>query len=600
MRVRYGKEVANRSGPESCDGCREEAVEALTGETDRPAIEPRNQESGMPTLLSEAEGNTEHGANRKSCSDPARSQTLSKSGSLLHRSWEISSAIAAAPTVGAGKANRRNPAIHTDEKSDTPTVPKKLSNKGLGPAETAEGRGVAKGNVDQSPAPRTQSRTSYALTKLEGIGRAARRDKRLRFTALLHHITPSLLVDSFYALQRKAAAGVDRVTWQEYEPILFERVEDLHRRIHTGAYRAQPSRRVYIPKPDGRQRPLGVASLEDKIVQQAVVTVLSMIYEEDFLGFSYGFRRGRSQHDALDALVVGIKCRKVNWILDTDIRSFFDEIDHGWMLKFLAHRIADRRLLALIRKWLKAGVIENGCRIASERGTPQGAVVSPLLANIYLHYALDLWAHHWRKNYAFGDVVILRYADDSVLGFENKEAAKRFLQAMGKRFAKFGLTLNLAKTRLIEFGRFAATDRCRRGEGRPETFDFLGFTHCCGTNRQGQFRVTRLTAKKRMRATLAAIRAALMRRRHEPISVIGSWLNRVVQGYFNYHAIPTNLIRLDGFRSEVCRAWRHALLRRSQRHRCRWDRFNRLATRFVPYPRKLHPYPEQRFHASSP
>lgn len=357
---------------------------------------------------------------------------------------------------------------------------------------------------------------------------------------------------------------------------------------------------MYIPKADGRQRPLGVASLEDKIVQQAVVTVLSAIYEEDFLGFSYGFRRRRAQHDALDALVVGIKSRKVNWILDSDIRSFFDEIDHGWMLKFLEHRIADRRLLMLIRKWLKAGVIENGRRIAGERGTPQGSVASPLLANIYLHYVLDLWAHHWRKKHAFGDVIILRYADDSVFGFENKKAAQRFLQAMSERFAKFGLTLNLDKTRLIEFGRFAAIDRRRRGQGRPETFDFLGFTHCCGKNRQGQFRVVRLTVKKRMRATLAVIRATLMRRRHEPVPDIGQWLNRVVQGYFNYHAVPTNLVRLDGFRSEVCRAWRHALLRRSQRHRLCWERFNRLATRFLPYPRKLHEYPEQRFHASSP
>lgn len=296
----------------------------------------------MPTLLSEAEGNMDHGDNRKSWSDPARSQTLSMSGSLLHRSWEISSATVEPFTAGAGKASRRNPAIQTDEKSDTPTVPKKLSNRGPGPMETAEGRSVAKGNADRTPAPRTQSRTSCASMSLEGVRRAARRDKRLRFTALLHHITLSLLEDSFYVLQRNAAAGVDRVTWRDYEPILLERVKDLHRRIHTGAYRAQPSRRVYIPKADGRQRPLGVASLEDKIVQQAVVTVLSAIYEEDFLGFSYGFRRGRSQHDALDALVVGIKSQKVNWILDTDIRSFFDEIDHGWMLKFLEHRIADR------------------------------------------------------------------------------------------------------------------------------------------------------------------------------------------------------------------------------------------------------------------
>ena len=600
MKVRYGKEVANHSGPESCGDSREGVAEALTGETDRSAIEPRNQESGMPTLLFEAEGNTEHGANRKSCHDPARSETLNMSGSLLHRSWEISSATVAADTAGAEKADRRNPAIHTDEKSDTLKVPKKPPNKGSRPAEAVEGRGVAKGNADRTPAPRTLSRTSCASMGLEGVREAARRNKRLRFTALLHHITPSLLVDSFYALQRNAAAGVDRVTWREYEPILHERVNDLHRRIHTGAYRAQPSRRVFIPKADGRQRPLGIASLEDKIVQQAVVTVLSAIYEEDFLGFSYGFRRGRGQHNALDALVVGIKSQKVNWILDSDIRSFFDEIDHGWMLKFLEHRIADRRVLSLIRKWLKAGVVENGRRIAAERGTPQGSVASPLLANIYLHYVLDLWAHQWRKKHADGDAIILRYADDSVFGFENKRTAQRFLQAMAERFAKFGLTLNLDKTRLIEFGRFAAINRRRRGQGRPETFDFLGFTHCCGTNRQGRFQVIRLTAKKRMRTTLAAIRAELMRRRHEPVSVVGPWLNRVVQAYFNYHAVPMNLMRLDGFRSEVCRAWRHALLRRSQRHRLCWDRFNRLATRFLPYPRKLHPLPDLRFHASRP
>jgi group II intron reverse transcriptase/maturase len=273
---------------------------------------------------------------------------------------------------------------------------------------------------------------------------------------------------------------------------------------------------VYLPKAVGRQRPLGVASLEDKIVQQAVVTLLSAIYEEDFLGFSYGFRRGRSQHDALDALAVGIKSRKVNWILDSDIRSFFDEIDHDWMLKFLEHRIADRRLVALIRKWLKAGVIDNGSRVASERGTPQGAVVSPLLANIYLHYVLDLWAHQWRKKRAAGDVILVRYADDSVFGFENKKTSQRFLQDMRERFAKFGLTLNLDKTRLIEFGRFAVVDRQCRGQGRPETFDFLGFTHCCGVDRRGRFQLVRLTAKKRMRTTLAAIREALMRRRHEP------------------------------------------------------------------------------------
>jgi len=601
MKVRYREEVANRSGPESCGGAREGAAEALTGETDRPSIEPRNQESGMPTLLSETEGNTEQGANRKSCDDPARSEAPSMSGSLLHRSWEVSSVPVSEGAGGAGKASSRNPAIHAEEKSDTPILPKKPPNKGFDPAEVAEGRGVAKGNADKIPAPRTQSRTSRASMGLEGVRQAARRDGRLRFTALLHHITPSLLEASFHALQHQAAAGVDGVTWREYKGSLHQRVQVLHREIHTGAYRAQPSRRVYIPKADGRQRPLGIASLEDKIVQQAVVTVLSAIYEADFLGFSYGFRRGRGQHDALDALVVGIKSRKVNWILDGDIRSFFDEIDHGWMLRFLEHRIADRRMFSLIRKWLKAGVIEDGRRVAAERGTPQGAVISPLLANIYLHYVLDLWAHHWRKQHVTGgDVIIVRYADDSVLGFQREKTAREFLHDLQERLAKFGLALHPDKTRLIEFGRFAVENRRNRGQGHPETFDFLGFTHCCGTNRQGRFQVVRLTVKKRMRATLTAIRATLLRRRHEPVPEVGKWLNRVVQGYFNYHGVPSNLGRLEGFRSEVCRAWRHALLRRSQRHRLSWERFNRLVHRYVPHCQKLHPYPEERFHTSRP
>jgi group II intron reverse transcriptase/maturase len=555
----------------------------------------------MPTLLSEAEGNTEQGVNRKSCNDPARSETLSMSGSLLHRSWEVSSVPVSEGAGGAGKAFGRKPATQADEKSETAAVLKKPPNKRVDRAEAVEGRGVAKGNADKIPASRTQSRSSRASTGLEGVREAARRDRRLRFTALLHHITPTLLQESFRALQHNAAAGVDGVTWREYQVVLPERVHGLHRKIHTGAYHAQPSRRVYIPKADGRQRPLGIASLEDKIVQQAVVTVLSAIYEEDFLGFSYGFRRGRGQHDALDALVVGIKSRKVNWILDADIRSFFDEIDHGWMLRFLEHRIADRRVLALVRKWLKAGVIEDGRRVAAERGTPQGAVASPPLANIYLHYVLDLWVHQWRKQHATGgEVIIVRYADDSVLGFQREATARQLLHDMQERFAKFGLTLHPDKTRLIEFGRFAADNRRNRGQGHPETFDFLGFTHCCGTGRQGRFQVVRLTVKKRMRATLTVIRATLMRRRHKPVAKVGRWLNRVVQGYFNYHVVPSNLERLEGFRSEVCRAWRHALLRRSQRHRLSWERFQRLAHRYVPHCRKLHPYPEERFHASRP
>lgn len=497
----------------------------------------------------------------------------------------------------------RNPVIDADEKSDTSIVPRKPANNAKSQgnaAEQAEGRGVTKGNANKRPASRTQSRIHDASMALEGIRQIARQDKNVRFTALLHHVTPQLLRESFYALRRNAAVGVDGVTWRDYEEGLNERLERLHRRIHIGAYRCHPSRRVYIPKADGKQRPLGIASLEDKIVQQAVTTVLSAIYEEDFLGFSYGFRQGRGQHDALDALTVGIKSQFVNWILDADIQSFFDEIDHDWMLKFLKHRIADRRMLRLICKWLKAGVIEDGCRVAANRGTPQGAVISPLLANIYLHYVLDLWARQWRRRHARGAMIIVRYADDSVFGFQKEQDARRFLAQMQARMRQFGLTLNASKTRLIEFGRFAHQQRQRRGQGKPETFDFLGFTHCCGVDRRGKFQVIRLTMKKRMRVTLAAIRAELMRRRHQPVPVVGKWLRTVVQGYFAYYAVPTNLYRLDGFRSEVCRAWRHALKRRSQRNRQTWDRFNRLAIRYIPHPRQVHPYPERRFYALYP
>lgn len=590
--------MANHSGPESCGMHREVPIEALTGETDRPAIEPRNQESGMPTLLSEAEGNMVRDDNRKSRTDPTRSETLCMSGSHLHGSSEISSVSGAIGPDGAGKVNDRNPVIDAGEKSDTPIVLKKLPNKGDDPAEAMEGRGVAKGNANETPASRTQCRDKSASMGLEGVRDAARRNRKLRFTALLHHVTPSLLVESFYVLRKQAAAGVDGVTWHDYESQLYGRVHELHREIHTGAYRAQPSRRVHIPKADGKLRTLGIAALEDKIVQQAVATVLNAIYEQDFLGFSYGFRQGRSQHDALDALSEGIEGRKVNWILDADIRAFFDEIDHEWMLRFLEHRIADRRIIRLIRKWLTAGAVEDGHRIASVRGTPQGSVISPLLSNIYLHYALDLWAHQWRQRHAAGDVILVRYADDSVMGFQYEADARRFLAAMRVRLAKFKLELHPDKTRLIRFGRYAAQQCRERGIGKPETFDFLGFTHCCGQH-GGSFWIVRLTIKKRMRASLAAIRETLMRRRHEPVPGVGRWLNRVIQGYLNYHAVPGNMHRLSGFLSEVCRSWRHALLRRSQRHRLSWSRFNRLVRKYIPPCRVVHPFPSERFNVNT-
>jgi len=379
-------------------------------------------------------------------------------------------------------------------------------------------------------------------------------------------VSVDLLWDSYYALKRQAAPGEDGVTWQEYETGLEDRLVDLHSRVHRGAYRAQPSRRVYIPKPDGRQRPLGSAALEDKLVQQAAVTILNQIYEVDFQGFSYGFRPGRSPHQALDALYVGIQRKRVNWVLDADIRGFFDNMSHEWTMKFVEHRVADRRMLRLIQKWLQAGVSEDGQWSETKVGTPQGAVVSPLLANVYLHYVFDLWVKAWRKKVARGDIIVVRYADDLVVGFESRAEAQRFLQEFGERLAKFGLELHADKTRLIEFGRFAAQHRKQRGEGKPETFTFLGFTHFCGrTPRAGAFTVWRITAKKRMVAKLKALKAELQRRKHDPTRETGAWLRTVVLGYYQYHAIPGNSAQLRIFWRRVCRLWRSVLVRRSQR-----------------------------------
>lgn len=598
MKVQYGEEIANHSGPESCGTVREERVEALTGETGRPAIEPRNQPIGAPTLLSEAEGNTEHDEIRESCSGSARSETLCMPGSFSNESSEISSVSTSQGWVdGAGKGNPRDPAIYADEKSDTPIRPEKRPNNGDEPAEAVEERGVVSGNSLGATAGRAQNRHKPASKGLQGVREAARRDRQCRFTSLLHHVTPELLKDSYYRLSRKAATGVDGVSWRDYEPLAQAgRLLELHAEVHSGRYRAQPSRRVYIPKADGKLRPLGIAALEDKIVQQAVVTVLNEIYEVDFMGFSYGFRPGRSQHDALDALAVAIENRKVNWILDADIVAFFDEIDHDWMIRFLEHRIGDQRIIRLITKWLKAGTIEEGRRVAAVKGTPQGAVISPLMANVYLHYVHDLWAHQWRKRYATGSVSIVRYADDSVTGFQHEYEAKAYLAALQERLSKFGLKLHPDKTRLIEFGRYAIESRRKQGLGRPETFDFLGLTHICGHRRGTQvFKLVRLTVKKRMRASLMAIKETLMRRRHEPIPDVGRWLGRVVEGHMNYYSVPGNRERIGAFAREAVRAWRFSLCRRSQRNRMPWSRFAQIAKRYMPQLRVVHPYPAKRF-----
>jgi len=499
------------------------------------------------------------------------------------------------------KATSYTASASASGESDERVVPAKRSNKGeQSPAESVEGSRSTKGNTEETYTRRTPGRERVSQG-LGGVRGAARRDKKQRFTALLHHVTVDLLRDSYHSLKKQAAPGVDGVTWAEYGEGVEERLQDLHERIHRGAYRAQPSRRTYIDKADGRKRPLGIAALEDKVVQQGVVTVLNAIYEEDFLGFSYGFRPGRSQHDGLDALAVGLRRKKVNWVLDLDVRGFFDNVSHEWLVKFVEHRIADRRILRLIQKWLKAGVSEEGEWKETKVGTPQGAVVSPLLGNIYLHHVFDLWARQWRRKSAGGDMIMVRYADDAVLGFEQRKDAEAFLEQLRERMRKFGLELHPEKTRLIEFGRFAEDNRKRRGEGKPETFDFLGFTHMCGKTRKGRwFTVRRQTIKKRLRSKLQAVRQELRKRWHERIAETGEWLRSVVQGYFNYHAVPGNFAALQTFRREVARAWLEALRRRSQRHRLPWERFGTIMDRYLPLPRILHPEPGVRFDAKHP
>ena len=519
----------------------------------------------------------------------------------MHENREISCTSCSKEQDRSAKAINRTADMHVQEKSDCAVVPVNLSNKeAQASAESGEGRAQTKENIVQSHKLPTQSGKGLSQG-LRGVRQAARERKQERFTALLHHLNIGLFRDSFYALKRQASPGIDGVTWQEYETGLEDRLTDLLSRVHRGVYRAQPSRRVYIPKADGQQRPLGIAALEDKIVQQAVVTILNQIYEVDFKGFSYGFRPGRSPHQALDALAVGIQWKRVNWVLDADIRGFFDNMNHEWTMKFIEHRVADRRILRLIQKWLKAGVSEDGQWSETEVGTPQGAVVSPLLANVYLHHVFDLWVEAWRKKVANGDVIVVRYADDLVVGFQHRTDAQRFLEEFRERLAKFGLELHAEKTRLIEFGRFAAENRRQRGEGKPETFTFLGFTHFCGrTTHAGAFTVWRITAKKRMVAKLKALKVELQRRKHDPTRETGAWLRKVVLGYYQYHAVPGNSTQLRVFWRRACRLWRNVLVRRSQRARVRWGRLLPILYRWIPQPRVLHPYPDVRFAAIHP
>ena len=485
--------------------------------------------------------------------------------------------------------------MHDRGKSDSAIVAvKPTNNAGRPAAEPAEPRAETKRNAGEQSTHRTQGRTRVTQA-LARVRKAAQQRRKEKFTALFHHLSVDLLREAFLVLKRDAAPGMDGLTWQAYAADLDRNLTDLHARVHRGAYRATPSRRTYIPKADGRQRPLAVAALEDKIVQRAIVAVLNCIYEEEFLGFSYGFRPKRGQHDALDALAVGITDKKVNFILDADVRSFFDEVSQSWLIRFVEHRIADPRIIRLIQKWLKAGVLEDGVVTVSEKGTGQGSVISPLLANVYLHYVFDLWAERWRRREATGGMMIVRYADDIVVGFAHEVDARRFWDAMRKRFEEFALSLHPEKTRMIEFGRQAA-DRCdRRGLGKPETFNFLGFTHICGRSRHGKFLLKRKSRRDRMRGKLKEIKEEMRRRMHQPIPEQGRWLAQVVRGYFAYHAVPTNSASIGAFRHHVVDLWRCSLSRRSQKGRITWQRIKQIADDWLPQPKILLPWPQQRF-----
>jgi len=490
--------------------------------------------------------------------------------------------------------------MNADGKSDRPVIPTKSPNKAEGTAaEAMEGRGRTKGNLLEGNTLRTQGRDGVH-SALERVRQAAKEDRKQRFTALLHHVYDiDRLRRAFLAIKRDAAAGVDGETWEHYREGLEGNLQDLSLQLKRGAYRARPVRRAFIPK-NGGQRPLGVPVLEDKIVQRAVVEVLHAIYEEDFLGFSYGFRPKRSPHDALDALTVGIETKKVNWVLDADLRSFFDTLKHAWLVQFIEHRVADKRIVRLIQKWLNAGVLEDGKRTQSEVGTVQGGSVSPLLANIYLHYVFDLWVQRWRQKQARGDVIVVRFADDFVVGFEHQVEAERFLTELRERFARFGLELHPEKTRLIEFGRRARRNRVDRGDrGAPGSFNFLGFTHSCGKTRKGGFTVLRQTMRKRWQAKLKAVKTELKARMHDPIPVVGKYLRAVVLGHARYYGVPMNGPAICAFRYAVGRVWWRVLRRRSQGNHLPWRRMWPLLTLWLPSARVCHPYPSQRLRVTT-
>jgi RNA-directed DNA polymerase len=592
--------ITNHSDPEPCVDAREGGREALTGADAGEPLSREIQQSRLPTPLCEAEGNTPASAKVSTPkSRRGRRPSARIEASLMGTGISSSPSLSERTMERSAKAAGRDAEVDGCGKSDGFVVPRNPANEVLPlwawAEERGEGRNPAKSNPDQQNASRTQSRTNDALSALDRVSRKAKSDQKARFTCLFHLLDVARLRAAFERLQRRATPGVDGMSWQQYEVGLETRLHKLCDRLHRGSYRAKPSRRVYIPKPDGRQRPLGVAALEDKIVQSAVVEVLNAVYERDFLGLSYGFRPGRSAHQALDTLATALCRQKVNWVLDADISAYFDTIDHAWLMKMIEYRIGDKRLLRLIAKWLKAGVVDSNRWKASKEGTPQGAVISPLLANVYLHYVLDLWVARERKRPGCGEVIMVRYADDFILGFQHKEDAERFLAHLRQRLEQFKLQLHPGKTRLIRFGRFAAEKRKRHGQGKPPTFGFLGFTHICGQSRKGGFVLMRHTIAKRQRAKLQAVKSEIRVRQHLPIPVQGAWLADVLRGYFAYHAVPTNIRSLAAFRTQVSRHWYHALRRRGQKRRINWSQMDRHIQRWLPRHKILHPWPTTRF-----
>lgn len=602
MKESYGEGPADCTGSESCLDVPRGRGEALTGESTGELLNSENTKIREPSLLCDSEGNMDCREKRVAgrpggvlelcmCGHSARGNRETSGGKLPGK--EVAEAGA------TGKANSRTSVARSTEESDGNKVPKKSPNKGNeDPAEVMEGKTPTERNLGQEAATRIQGR-QLASNGLARVRQRAEADKTFRFNNLFHLLKADLLRESFYELKRKAAPGLDGVTWHEYEQKLETRLPELERELHIGSYRATPAKRGYITKEDGRQRPLGIQAVEDKVVQQACVTIFNAVFEPNFCGYSYGSRPGRSQHDALDALHEGIVRRKISWILDCDIEGFFDNLSHVRLLGFIEERVTDKRMLRLIRKWLRVGWVEDGKRHPGTIGTAQGSVISPLLANIFLNAVMDKWASEWRRAKAKGNVIIVRYVDDAVFGFQYEAEGRAFLEALRTQVEAHELKLHPTKTRLIEFGRFAASNRRERKLGKPETFDFLGFTHTCAVNRKGWFSILRKTIRKRLRRKLKEVKTELIGRMHAPLERVAAWLASVVRGFTNYYAVPGNMKAPREFYTQVSRMWLWAIRRRSNkaRNRWTWERFCRLQSRWLPRPRLVHPYPSVRFDA---